>query len=159
MIGRSGMAICYDSVIITHIAVQVTAFDPSEATASSSNNWEGKSFDIVIHAFNDYKQDASTGYALTSDPALGPQTIVVAPSQTQSFTVNGRAAMFAQLANPIEVGQTPTPYTDPGTGNIYTGPRNLGVTLSNINYNGTPAITTQWSISVTLGGKGVINMP
>ncbi len=162
LIGRSGMAICYDSVFITHIAVQVTAFDPSEANAPANTKWEGKSFDIVIHAFNDYQQQnsvgqAGTGYALY-DQAATP-TIVVAPSSTQSFTVNGRAALFFQLANPIEVGQNPTPYTDPVTGNIYTGPRNLGVTMTNINYNGTPGITTQWSISVTLGGKGFLNMP
>ena len=153
-IGSSGMAICYDSVLITHIAVQVTAAEPSDPSTFpfSSSSWEGKSFDITIHSFNDYK--VNLGYVL-NDQASSP-TIVVAPTSIQPFSVSGRAALFEQLLTPIEVGQNPTPY-DPGTGVTYTGPRNLGVTLSNMQYPSGLAITTQWSISVTL--KGVVNVP
>ncbi len=165
-VGSAGMAICYESVDITHMAIQVTAGQPSIPLASNQR-WQGATFDVTIYAFNDYLSTQGPpgptgplGYVLT-EVVGNTASIVDAPIITQQVTINNKGAVYITLPSPfLEVGQNPADYTDPVTGVIYTGPRNLAVTFGNFSSAGAPPevpLITTWSISVTL--KGVVNVP
>jgi hypothetical protein len=151
------LAVCYESVTITRVVVQLTAGAPAGQTAflTPTGQWGGRTFDVKIFAMNDYNtvnaQPGGLGYILW-DGTTG----TAAPSSTVSFTVGNSGTICQPLPTSVEVGCQTNWTTDPA----YTGPRNLGVVIGNFGYPGQPVgtnLTTNWSISVTL--KGVVNIP
>ena len=157
LISGGVLAVCYQKVTITHVAVQVSAEAPAGSAGlyGAQRQWGGRSFDVNIYAASDYDANITTalGYILWNGVSNNQPTAISAPVSTVSFTIGDSGSTICQPLNPpVEVGCQSTWTTQPS----YPSPRNIGVTFGNFTGSGLDLVT-QWSISVTL--KGVVNIP
>ena len=156
------LAVCYQKVTITHVAVQVSAQTPAGSAglpgAFANGQWGNRSFDVNIYAASDYDANITTslGYILWNGASGTPpvSTAIAAPVSTVSFTVGNSGSICKPLPTSVEVGCQTTWAIQ----SSYPSPRNIGVTIGNFSQS-TPFsnLNTAWSISVTL--KGVVNIP